>query len=73
MLSTFAPGQTTTCGGLAIELGLGRGGARAIGVAVGTNPAALIVPCHRVGARRKHWLLRHEGVLVGAEPIALFG
>ena len=51
---------------------------RAVGAANGRNPAAIIVPCHRIigsGARpkltgyggglwRKEWLLRHEGVLL---------
>ncbi len=47
---------------------------RAIGLANGSNPIPLIVPCHRVigangsltgyggGMWRKLWLLRHEGV-----------
>ncbi len=46
---------------------------QAVGNANGKNPAAIIVPCHRVlgnngklvgyagGVRRKEWLLRHEG------------
>ena len=48
---------------------------RAVGLANGQNPIAIIVPCHRVigkdgtmvgyggGLDRKEWLLRHEGVL----------
>jgi len=50
-------------------------GARAVGVACGSNPIAIIVPCHRVvgaggrmtgysggkGVATKAWLLRHEG------------
>jgi methylated-DNA-[protein]-cysteine S-methyltransferase len=48
---------------------------RAVGLANGQNPIAIIVPCHRVigkdgsmigyggGLERKEWLLRHEGVL----------
>jgi methylated-DNA-[protein]-cysteine S-methyltransferase len=48
---------------------------RAVGLANGKNPIAVIVPCHRVigsdgsltgyagGLWRKEWLLRHEGVL----------
>jgi methylated-DNA-[protein]-cysteine S-methyltransferase len=48
------------------------GGARAAGGAIGRNPAAIIVPCHRVigadgsltgfggGLDRKRWLLEHE-------------
>jgi methylated-DNA-[protein]-cysteine S-methyltransferase len=46
--------------------------AQAVGGAVGHNPIALIIPCHRVigadgsltgyaaGIERKAWLLRHE-------------
>ncbi|WAM35879.1 methylated-DNA--[protein]-cysteine S-methyltransferase [Caldicellulosiruptor acetigenus] len=48
-------------------------GARAVGNAVGKNPAVIIVPCHRVvksdldlggfsgGIEKKIWLLSHEG------------
>jgi methylated-DNA-[protein]-cysteine S-methyltransferase len=48
---------------------------RAVGLANGKNPIAIIIPCHRVigsdgsltgyagGLWRKEWLLRHEGVL----------
>jgi methylated-DNA-[protein]-cysteine S-methyltransferase len=48
---------------------------RAVGLANGVNPVALIVPCHRVigannhlsgyggGLDRKRWLLTHEGAL----------
>lgn len=65
-------GATTTYGALAE--GLGRpGGARAVAAAVAKNPAALLVPCHRVlaqngavmgsarGLSLKHALLAHEG------------
>lgn len=48
---------------------------RAVGGAVGANPMALIIPCHRIigangaltgfrsGLWRKEWLLKHEGAL----------
>jgi methylated-DNA-[protein]-cysteine S-methyltransferase len=48
---------------------------RAVGLANGQNPIAIIVPCHRVigkdgslvgyggGLDKKVWLLRHEGAL----------
>lgn len=39
-------GQTTTYGALAGRLGTGA--AQAVGGAVGRNPIAIIVPCHRV-------------------------
>lgn len=47
---------------------------RAVGLANGANPIAIVVPCHRVigadasltgyggGLERKRWLLAHEGV-----------
>lgn len=54
---------------------------RAVGLANGRNPIAIIVPCHRVigadgsltgfggGLERKEWLLAHEGAR--ALPLAL--
>ena len=51
-----------------------RASARAVGQAVGANPMAILIPCHRVirsdgslggyagGEARKRWLQRHEGV-----------
>ena len=55
---------------------------RAVGIANGANPVAVVVPCHRVvgkdgaltgyggGIERKRWLLAHEGVLLdfGNDP-----
>jgi len=43
----IAPGQTRTYGDLAADLG-GPGLARAVGQALGANPFAPVVPCHRV-------------------------
>ncbi len=43
----LAPGQTSTYGEVARELG-DAGAARAVGVALGRNPWPLVVPCHRV-------------------------
>jgi methylated-DNA-[protein]-cysteine S-methyltransferase len=49
---------------------------RAVGLANGSNPISIVVPCHRVigadgsltgyggGIERKRWLLAHEGVQV---------
>jgi methylated-DNA-[protein]-cysteine S-methyltransferase len=54
--------------------------ARAVAMANGSNPIAIVIPCHRViaadgtlggyggGIRRKEWLLRHEGAWPGPEP-----
>lgn len=64
-------GSTTTYGEIAGKLGL-KNGARAVGLANGSNPVAIIVPCHRVigidgkltgyrgGLWRKEWLLKME-------------
>jgi methylated-DNA-[protein]-cysteine S-methyltransferase len=64
-------GETISYGELARRVG-SPGGARAVGLANGRNPIAIIVPCHRVigadgsltgyggGVERKAWLLRHE-------------
>ena len=67
-------GQTSSYGAIAREVGSPRA-VRAVGGAVGRNPIAVIVPCHRVlggdgnltgyagGLQRKSALLRLEGVL----------
>lgn len=69
-------GTVTTYGAVAEALGLGMAGARAVGQAVGANPVAVLIPCHRVvgadlalhgysgGLDRKAALLRHEGLVV---------
>jgi O-6-methylguanine DNA methyltransferase len=66
-------GTTTSYGALANGLG-NPGAMRAVGLANGSNPVAIVIPCHRVigadgtltgfggGLDRKAWLLRHEGV-----------
>lgn len=65
-------GETLSYGALARRLG-DINGTRAVGLANGRNPVAVIVPCHRVigadgsltgyggGLERKRWLLEHEG------------
>jgi O-6-methylguanine DNA methyltransferase len=70
-LRRIAAGRTTTYGELAVELGR-PGASRAVGLANGSNPIAIVVPCHRVigrdgtltgyagGLQRKRWLLEHE-------------
>ena len=76
-LRRIPAGGTCSYGEVARGLGV-PGAARAVGLANGQNPVALVIPCHRVigasgaltgyagGMARKAWLLRHEGVL-GAE------
>ena len=46
---TIPAGETVTYGELAAECG-SPGGARAVGQALGRNPFAIVVPCHRVTA-----------------------
>lgn len=64
-------GSTTTYGRLAEVIGR-PAAVRAVGLANGANPVAVVVPCHRVigangsltgyggGIERKRWLLDHE-------------
>jgi methylated-DNA-[protein]-cysteine S-methyltransferase len=71
-LTTIAPGETLSYGGLAAKLGCPKS-VRAVGLANGSNPISVVVPCHRVigtdgsltgyggGIERKRWLLDHEG------------
>ena len=74
-LRAIPPGTTCTYATLATQLGRPRA-ARAVGMANGQNPLAIVVPCHRLvgvngaltgyagGLERKQWLLEHEGVRV---------
>jgi methylated-DNA-[protein]-cysteine S-methyltransferase len=67
-------GETWSYGQLAARIGK-PGASRAVGLANGSNPISVIVPCHRVigadgsltgyggGLPRKQWLLAHEGAL----------
>lgn len=76
MLREIPIGRTASYGELAERLGK-PGASRAVGLANGRNPVAVVVPCHRVigsngkltgyagGLDRKQWLLVHEGVLIG--------
>jgi methylated-DNA-[protein]-cysteine S-methyltransferase len=71
-LTTIAPGETLSYGALAAKLGCPTS-VRAVGLANGSNPISVVVPCHRVigangsltgyggGIERKRWLLNHEG------------
>jgi methylated-DNA-[protein]-cysteine S-methyltransferase len=67
-------GKTLSYGALAKEIGR-PAAVRAVGLANGSNPIAIVVPCHRViganasltgyggGLERKRWLLEHEAGL----------
>lgn len=71
-------GKTHSYLQIAQQLG-DRNAVRAVGSANGSNPIAIIVPCHRVigsdgkltgyasGLWRKRWLLEHEKEMSGAE------
>ncbi len=71
-LRGIRPGTTLTYGALAQKLGRPKA-VRAVGLANGANPIAIVGPCHRVigadasltgyggGLDRKQWLLIHEG------------
>jgi methylated-DNA-[protein]-cysteine S-methyltransferase len=70
-LSEIPYGETISYGELAQRIG-NPNAARAVGLANGRNPIAIILPCHRVigangsltgyggGLERKTWLLEHE-------------
>jgi methylated-DNA-[protein]-cysteine S-methyltransferase len=78
-------GKTTSYGALAKKIGAPKA-MRAVGLANGSNPISLVVPCHRVigsdgsltgyggGLPRKKWLLdheaRHSGVQFKLEALA---
>jgi methylated-DNA-[protein]-cysteine S-methyltransferase len=71
-LRTIPIGQTLSYSALADKIGKPKA-VRAVGMANGANPIAVVVPCHRVigsngtltgyggGIDRKRWLLTHEG------------
>jgi methylated-DNA-[protein]-cysteine S-methyltransferase len=70
-LRTIPAGRSVSYGALAAQIGR-PGASRAVGLANGANPIAIVVPCHRVigadasltgyggGVERKRWLLAHE-------------
>ena len=73
-LRDIPSGTTTSYGELAKRIGEPTA-SRAVGLANGSNPVAIVIPCHRVigadgsltgyggGLERKRWLLEHEGAL----------
>jgi methylated-DNA-[protein]-cysteine S-methyltransferase len=70
-LRAIPPGETRSYGAQAIAIGRPTA-TRAVGLANGANPVAIVIPCHRVigaggaltgyggGLWRKRWLLDHE-------------
>jgi len=76
-LREIPPGTTLSYGAFARRIGR-PAATRAVGLANGLNPIAVVVPCHRLigadasltgyggGLHRKRWLLEHEGVRVGS-------
>lgn len=78
-LRTIPAGSTLSYGQLASSLGR-PSASRAVGLANGKNPVAIVVPCHRVigadgsltgyagGTERKRWLLEHERRSVASQP-----
>ncbi len=70
-LRRIPTGRTLSYGALATKIGRSAA-VRAVGLANGANPIAIVVPCHRViganssltgyggGIERKRWLLEHE-------------
>jgi methylated-DNA-[protein]-cysteine S-methyltransferase len=75
-------GRTWSYAELARRIGK-PGASRAVGLANGSNPISIIVPCHRVigsdgsltgyggGLERKRWLLEHEGSAGRQQSLAL--
>jgi methylated-DNA-[protein]-cysteine S-methyltransferase len=71
-LRTIPVGAVLSYGQLAKQIGR-PAAVRAVGLANGSNPIGIVVPCHRVigsdasmtgyggGVERKRWLLKHEG------------
>lgn len=73
-LRTVPAGATASYAAISAAIG-DRSAVRAVGLANGKNPVAIVVPCHRIigsdgalrgyagGLERKRWLLEHEGAL----------
>jgi len=71
-LRLIPPGATRSYGQVAAQVASTVNASRAVGLANGANPIAIVVPCHRVigadgsltgyggGLDRKLWLLEHE-------------
>jgi methylated-DNA-[protein]-cysteine S-methyltransferase len=75
-LADIPYGATESYGHLALRLGLPAGASRAVGLANGSNPVSIVLPCHRVvgadgsltgyggGLERKRFLLDLEADLL---------
>ena len=71
-LLAIPPGETRSYGQVAARVASTVNASRAVGLANGSNPIAIVVPCHRVigadgtltgyggGLDTKTWLLEHE-------------
>jgi methylated-DNA-[protein]-cysteine S-methyltransferase len=78
VLRTIPCGQTLSYAEVARRIGQ-PSAVRAVGLANGSNPVSIVVPCHRVigangtltgyggGLERKRWLLAHEGATLEQE------
>lgn len=78
VLRTIPCGQTLSYAEVARRIGQ-PSAVRAVGLANGSNPVGIVVPCHRVigangtltgyggGIERKRWLLAHEGATPARE------
>lgn len=79
-LRRIPTGRTLSYGTLAAKIGR-PAAVRAVGLANGANPIAIVVPCHRViganasltgyasGLERKRWLLAHEGAKFASDTL----
>ncbi len=82
-LGAVPAGTTESYGMIAGRIGRPKA-CRAVGLANGSNPIALVVPCHRIvgandaltgyggGLERKEWLLDHEGAVTSNASHGLF-
>jgi len=73
-LTEIPVGRTESYSQLAVRIGRPTA-VRAVGLANGSNPIGIVIPCHRVigsdrsltgyggGIERKRWLLAHEGAM----------
>lgn len=80
-LALIRYGATSSYGAIAARLGMPPGGSRAVGLANGSNPIAIVVPCHRVigsdgrltgyagGLERKQYLLGLESHAAAQQPL----